>query len=69
MVSLQEKNINKLERIQMMATKIVPELEGLQYEERLREINLQALEQRKERGELIKFTNLGINCRKQIMKA
>ncbi len=28
------KHINKLERIQRMATKLVPELEGLQYQDR-----------------------------------
>ncbi len=44
------KNVNKLEKIQRMGMKLVPELEGLQYEERLREINLSTLKQRRERG-------------------
>ncbi len=35
-----KKHINKLQSIQRMATKIVPEMEGLQYKERLRERNL-----------------------------
>ncbi len=33
-----------------MAAKLVPELEGLQYEERLREINLSTMEQRRGAG-------------------
>ncbi len=44
------KHINELERMQRMAMKMVSELEGLQYEERLREMNLQTPEQRRERG-------------------
>ncbi len=46
-----KKHVNKLERIKRMATKLVPELEGLQYQDRLREINLPTLEQRRERGD------------------
>ncbi len=41
-----------------MATQLVPELEGLQYEERLREINLPTLKQRRERGDLIQIYKL-----------
>ncbi len=63
-----KENVNKLERIQRMATNLVPELEGLRYEERLREINLSTLEQRRERGDLIQFINCGIKWKKQIMK-
>ena len=48
-----KKHVKKLERIQRMATKMVPELEELTYEERLREINLPTLEERRERGDLI----------------
>lgn len=44
-----KKHIKKLERIQRMASKMVPELEGLIYEERLKEMNLTTLEQRKGR--------------------
>ncbi len=49
-----KRHINKLERMQRMTTKLVPELEGLQYQDRLREINLTTLEQRRDRGDLIK---------------
>ncbi len=35
-----------IQRIQKMATKLVPELAGLHYQDRLREINLPTLEQR-----------------------
>ncbi len=36
------KHVHKLERIQKMATKLDPELAGLQYQGRIREINLPA---------------------------
>ncbi len=39
-----KKHVNKLERIQRMATKMVPEPEGLQYQDRLTEINLPTLD-------------------------
>ncbi len=48
-----KKHIRKLERIQRIATKLVPELEDLQYEERLREMKLMTLEEGRERGDLI----------------
>ncbi len=68
-VSLQEKKHGKkMERIHRMATKIVLELEGFQYEERLNKINLQTLEQRRERGDPIQIYNWRIKRRKQIMK-
>ena len=53
-----KKHVKKLERIQRMATKMVPELEELTYEERLREINLPTLEERRERGDLITIFKL-----------
>ncbi|XP_050692945.1 uncharacterized protein LOC126983856 [Eriocheir sinensis] len=53
-----KKHIVKLERIQRMATKMVPELEGLTYEERLKEMDLPTLEQRRERGDLIQIYRL-----------
>ena len=53
-----KKHIKKLERIQRIATKMVPELAGLTYEERLRVMNLPTLEQRRERGDLIQVYKL-----------
>ncbi len=49
-VPTRTQHVSKLERIQRMATKRMPELKGLQYEEKLREMNLQTLEQSRERG-------------------
>ena len=48
-----KKNIRKLERVQRAATKMVPELSGLSYEERLRKLEIPTLEKRRERGDLI----------------
>ncbi len=41
-----------------MATKLVPEVKGLQCQDRLREINLSTLEQRREREDLIQIYEL-----------
>ena len=48
-----KKNIRKLERVQRAATKMVPELSGLTYEDRLRQLEIPTLERRRERGDLI----------------
>ena len=48
-----KKNIRKLERVQRAATKMVPELRDLTYEERLKIMELPTLESRRERGDLI----------------
>ena len=53
-----KKDIKKLERLQRMATKMVPELAEMQYEERLKAMNLPTLEQRRERGDLIQVYKL-----------
>ncbi len=45
-----KKHKKKMERIQRLATKLVPELEKLIYEERLKEIQSVTLEERRERG-------------------
>ena len=48
-----KKEIRKLERIQRVVTKRVPELKDLSYEERLEEIGLPTLQERRGRGDLI----------------
>ena len=42
------KHMSKLESIQRIATKMVPELEDLPYEERLKEMHLTTLKERRE---------------------
>ena len=48
-----KKHIQKLERVQRHATRMVPELRYLSYGERLKELDLPTLEQRRERGDMI----------------
>ena len=48
-----QKDIKKIERIQKAATRWVPELRELSYEERLQALNLTTLEARRKRGALI----------------
>lgn len=51
--SRKKKDIRKLERIQRIATKMVPELLNLSYETRLGELGLPTLKERRERGDLM----------------
>lgn len=47
------KDIEALERVQRRATKLVPEIRNLSYENRLQRLNLTTLEERRKRGDLI----------------
>ena len=51
-------DIDLLERVQRRATKIVPALKNLPYEERLRRLNLTKLEERRVRGDMIETYKL-----------
>merc|ERR1711911_517658 len=48
-----KKDIRKIERIQRVATKMIPGFAELTYQERLERLELQSLEKRRERGYLI----------------
>ena len=48
-----QKDISKLEKIQRRATKLVPALANLTYEERLISLDLTTLEERRSRGDMI----------------
>ena len=50
-------NIDKLERVQRRATRRVEGLESMTYRERLRELGMCSLEQRKARGDMIAVFN------------
>ena len=56
-----KKPVLELERIQRIATKMVPELEDLTYEERLKEMHPTILKERRERGDLITIYKLMYN--------
>ena len=67
--SHKKKHVLKFERIQRIATKMVPELEDLTYEERLKEMHLTTLkERRRERGDLITIYKLMNNLEEKTEK-
>ena len=51
-------DIDLLEKVQRRATKIVPELKNLSYDERLRSLNLTTLKERRIRGDMIETYKL-----------
>ena len=53
-----KKHGTKLERIQRITTKMVPDLGDLIYKERLKEMSLTTFEKRMERGDLITIYKL-----------
>ena len=57
MVTKCEKGYKK-KRIQRVATKTVPELRELTYEDKLKEMRLPVLQDRRERGDLITLYNI-----------
>ena len=48
-------DVDRLERVQARATKLIPEIRNKGYERRLQDLNLFTLEQRRLRGQLIEF--------------
>ena len=60
-----KKDIRKLERIQRAASKMVPEIKDLTYEERLMKMGLTTLTDRRERGDLITTYEI-VNNREKI---
>src|SRR5277367_1459931 len=46
-------DIDKMERVQRRATKLIPSLRGFCYKDRLKRLNMQSLEDRRIRGDLI----------------
>ena len=51
-------DIDKIERVQMRATRMVQQLKNLSYEARLRRLNLPTLKYRRLRGDMIQVYNI-----------
>ena len=57
-----KKSEESLEKIQHRATKMVPELKEMEYEQRLREMKLQSLYYRRDRGDMIECYKMTHDC-------
>ena len=53
-----KRHVLKLERVRRIANNMVPKLKDLTYNERLKELQLKTLEEKRERGDLITIYNL-----------
>ena len=47
-----------LQKVQKRATKLIPSIQNLPYEERLRQLNLPSLMHRRRRGDMIQIYNI-----------
>ena len=63
-----KKHVLKLERKQRIANKMMPELEDLTYEKRLKKMHLTTLKERRERGDLITIYKLMNNLEETYRK-
>ena len=52
------KDITQIENVQRRATKMIPEIKNMTYEERLRQLNLPTVEYRRQRGDMINVYQL-----------
>ena len=52
---LSKKYVKKVEKVQRRATKMIPQLRNLNYEERLLNLDLTSLEERRRRGDMIQM--------------
>jgi hypothetical protein len=59
--ALNKKDKNKIEKVQKLATKMVPQIKDLKYDERLLNLGITNLEQRRERGDMIQMFKIHKN--------
>jgi hypothetical protein len=56
--ALKKKEIKKIEKVQERATRLVPHLSDLSYNERLINLNLPILEEKRTRGDMIQMNKI-----------